>query len=99
MIRCGWCGAWTDDATRCRACGHRDPRVPWEQRGEDVPREETTGAGGRPVLDEREVRRLYGEAVRSLEERGVPVTAEAIAVEVDRSARTVREWRKRFGLR
>lgn len=97
MIHCGWCGVSTPDIDRCANCGHRDPRTPWEQRGLTVPTEAATE--GRPTLDEHEIRARYAEAVAVIRAAGSPPTIEAIAERLDRSPRTVREWRKRFNLR
>jgi hypothetical protein len=95
MILCGWCGHATDAET-CRTCG-RDPVVPWAQRGQKPP--PVLSEAGHPALDEAEVRTRYGEAVANLKAAGRTPTVEAIAEQLDRSPRTVRDWRKRFGLR
>lgn len=95
MILCGWCHAATNPP-RCGNCGHEDPARPWVQRGEEPPQ---AAAAGRAALDEREVRIRYREAKASIEKAGRPVTVEALAEVLDRSPRTVREWRTRWGLR
>lgn len=96
MIVCGWCGHDADPA-RCARCGH-DPALPYLQRGQPVP-----GTGGhetgRPALDESDIRRRYAEARADLSDSGLVVTIDALAERLDRSPRTVREWRKRYGLR
>jgi Homeodomain-like domain len=96
MIRCGWCHAATPDNAWCAVCSHPDPRIPWEQRNLPVPVLQTEG---RPSLDEQDVRHRYAEAKASLEAEGRSATVEAIAERLDRSPRTVREWRARFSLR
>lgn len=90
MILCGWCGQATVPA-RCMVCG-RDPRTPWLQRAQEPP----TVDEGRPALDPAEVRRLYAEAKAAL---GPAATVEALAERLGRSPRTIRDWRRRFGLR
>jgi len=94
VILCGWCGHQTP-RDRCTYCG-RDPVLPWAQRGEDP--EEIPETLGRPALDGDEIRRLYGEAATELRHLGRPVTVEALADRLDKSPRTVRDWRKRFDL-
>jgi hypothetical protein len=91
-VQCGWCGR-VAEPPRCGNCG-RDPEQAWAHRGLDAPRV----AEGRPTLDEDAVRLAYTRAVDELREDGKPVTVEAIAEKVDRSPRTVREWRKRLSL-
>ena len=95
MILCGWCGVATSP-DRCASCG-RDPEVPYLQRGQPVRIIEPEP--GRPALDADEVRRKYADARASLVSEGRPATVEAIAERLDRSPRTVREWRKRYSLR
>lgn len=95
MIECGWCGAATVP-DRCGACDHRDPAAPWLHR--DMTPPIIASASGRPVLDEHAIRRRYAEARAALSASGVTPTVEAIAEQLDRSPRTVREWRKRYGL-
>lgn len=94
-IVCGWCGHPTPDP-RCAYCG-RDPRLPWRQRGAEPP-SEAEHEPGRPTLDEADIRRRYDEARKALIAEGREPTVEAIAERLDRSPRTVREWRARFGL-
>jgi hypothetical protein len=53
---------------------------------------------GRPSLDEQEIRRRYAEARAALVAANRPITIETLAERLDRSPRTVREWRQRFGL-
>jgi hypothetical protein len=96
MIRCGWCHQ-PAEPPRCRACGHDDPAKPWLQRGEEPPQILTDT--GRPANDEAEIRHRYAEAKATLTDTGRVATVEAIAEQLDRSPRTVREWRKRYGLR
>lgn len=95
-IVCGWCGLPTDEAERCAECAH-DPRTPWAQRGLPVPILHH-GSEGRPPLGAAEVRERYLAAKTALEARGREPTVEAIAEELDRSPRTVRDWRRRFAL-
>lgn len=92
-VVCGWCGGTTQPA-RCAACG-RDPLVAWRHRGRDAP---TVPDSGRRPLDGAEVRRLYEEARFAVVSAGGLPTIEAIANRLDRSPRTVRAWRQRFGL-
>lgn len=91
-VTCGWCGRIAEPP-RCGNC-HRDPEAAWTQRGQEAPR----SSEGRPTLDADEARRLYGSARASLVADGRAATVEAIAERLDRSPRTVRDWRKRFGL-
>lgn len=91
---CGWCGRPTDEG-ECGNC-HRDPTVPYLQRQARIPTIEAHE--GRPALDEADIRARYQSAVDEIERTGRPATVEAIAEVLDRSPRTVREWRKRFGL-
>jgi hypothetical protein len=93
VIICGWCGGETPHADRCARCRHVDPARPWIQRDEPVP--VVVAREGRPALDEDQLRREYADAVRELGDAGQPATVEAIAERLDRSPRTVREWRKR----
>lgn len=93
MIECGWCGVPTSTPDRCQSCRHEDPAKPWVQRGQEPP--SVTSTPGRPALDEHAIRARYAEARAAL---GVAATVEAIAERLDRSPRTVREWRKRYGL-
>lgn len=94
-VVCGWCMHPTDPAI-CGYCG-RDPALPWSQRGRRVPTI-AHAEPGRPPLDENEIRRRYEEARHRLLDTGREVTIEALAELLDRSPRTVREWRQRFGL-
>lgn len=96
MIRCGWCGGVTEPV-RCGACGHDDPARPWVQRGQEVPQIATET--GRPSLEEAEVRHRYAEAKAAITESGRIPTVEAIAERLDRSPRTIRDWRRRYSLR
>lgn len=91
-VMCGWCDRVAEPPV-CAYC-HRDPLLPWTQRG-IVPDEV---APGRPGLDGDQIRRSYGEARRAVVDAGKAPTVEAIAEQLDRSPRTVRDWRKRFGL-
>lgn len=95
MIRCGWCG----HPTAPDHCGHcqRDPAVPWVQRGVIPPTVEEHDAG-RPALDEDAIRSRYGAARAALIAEGRAPTLEGIAERLDRSPRTVRQWRQRFSL-
>lgn len=95
MIVCGWCHAPTSPDARCANCKHADPAAPWVQRGETAP-EVTVG---RAQLDEGEVRGRYNAARAGIEARGGTATVEALAEALDRSPRTVRQWRKDYGLR
>lgn len=96
MILCGWCH---QPATppRCGACGHEDPARPWLQRGEEPPRVATEA--GRPVLDEPAIRLRYRDAKRAIEAAGGVPTVDALAEALDRSPRTIREWRRKYALR
>jgi Homeodomain-like domain-containing protein len=96
-IACGWCGEPTPEVDRCTGCG-RDPRLPYLQRVTEPPIRERDEDGGRPALDAASVRQRYREAKLAIEGRGGAPTVEAIAEELDRSPRTVRDWRRRFGL-
>lgn len=96
MIRCGWCGMPTGDGSICGLCG-RDPGLPWRQRGKPVPVIGHHDAG-RPPLDAHTIRSQYGAARLVLLAAGRTPTVEAIAEELGRTPRTVREWRVRFGL-
>lgn len=96
-IACGWCGEPTPDAGRCTGCG-RDPRLPYLQRVVEPPVRGHDEDGGRPTLDPPVVRERYREAKAAIEARGQTATVEAIAEQLDRSPRTVRDWRRRFGL-
>lgn len=91
-VQCGWC-ARVAEPPRCGNCG-RDPEAHWFQIGQEAPRV----MEGRPTLDAAECRRLYDEARAAVVAAGRPPTVEAIAEQLDRSPRTVRDWRKRFGL-
>ncbi len=91
-IVCGWCGKVAEPPV-CASCG-RDPEAHWFHVGQQAPRV----AEGRPTLDSDEVRRLYDDARAAVVATGKPPTVEAIAEQLDRSPRTVRDWRKRFSL-
>lgn len=97
QIQCGWCGQPTIDEDACERCG-RDPRLAWEQRGSDPVRLKDKGHG-RPDLEVAEVLKVYEGAREALRARGVDPTVEAIAEELGRSPRTIRDWRHRFGFR
>ena len=86
MILCGWCGKATPDGARCAACGHVDPRRPWEQRAEPVPC--IAAAEGRPPLSADEMR-------RRLAALGPAATVEALAARWDVDERTIRRWRQK----
>lgn len=95
-IVCGWCAhATPPDA--CDRCG-RDPALPWLQRGQWPPRADGSHAPGRPPADPRDIRRRYDEARAYLEAHGRTPTVDAVAEQLDVSPRTVREWRKKYGL-
>lgn len=94
-ICCGWCGR-PAPRERCVYCG-RDPALPWLQRGKEPPAL-ADHESGRPTLDERDIRRRYQEAHDALVAQGRTPTVEAIAERLDRSPRTVREWRAKFAL-
>lgn len=93
MICCGWCGWPTPDEPRCVGC-NRDPQLPWRQRGQTAPVISHAEAG-RPALDAAAIRAAY---LGARERLGPKATVEAIAEALDRSPRTIREWRKRFVL-
>lgn len=95
MIRCGWCGVVTGTEP-CDACG-RDPMLPYRQRG-IVPTAIAHHDAGRPMLDARTIRSQYGAARQVLLAAGRSPTIEAIAEELGRTPRTIRDWRVRFGL-
>ena len=95
-VVCGWCHHPTP-ANLCEYCGH-NPAVPWLQRGAPVPAADHDAGAGRPSLDGREIRAAYDEAVAQLTRSGYEPTVEAIAEKLDRSPRTVRSWKQRFGL-
>ena len=95
-IVCGWCARATSPG-QCAYCG-RDPRLAWKQRGAQPPVADHDAEAGRPPLDAREIRRRYDEARAVLVTAGREPTVERLAEALDRSPRTVREWRKRFGL-
>jgi hypothetical protein len=94
-VRCGWCGKVTPDGGACLTC-RRDPHHAWHQRGTTAP--VIPDDEGRPPLSSDDVRSRYTAAKAALVARGRTPTVEAIAEELDRSPRTVRDWRKRFGL-
>ena len=95
-IVCGWCAHATPPGP-CDYCG-RDPVVPWLQRGAAPPSADHDPDQGRPALEPREVRARYDEARAALVAAGREPTIEAIAERLDRSPRTVRAWKQRFGL-
>lgn len=91
MIECGWCGQ-PSAPDRCGHC-HRDPAVPWRQRGlEPVPLR--TDAVGRPALDPDELRHRFAVARKDL---GEHATVDALAERLDVSPKTVRRWLARIG--
>jgi hypothetical protein len=94
VIVCGWCGKATIPAGRCMTCGHADPSLPYEQRGQIVPSVAVAHDPGRPTLDPAEIRHRLAEARTSL---GGHPTVEALAGELDVSPRTVRRWQKVAG--
>lgn len=94
-IPCGWCAKPTP-LGECQWCG-RDPMLPWTHRGIE-PRELVEHDAGRPALDERRIREQYDEARAVLQSAGREPTVEALAEQLDRSPRTIRDWRKRFAL-
>jgi hypothetical protein len=94
-IRCGWCGLLTCSRDRCDECA-ADPVRPWFQRGVEVPVERHDE--GRPALDATAIRERYAAARAVVTGRGAEPTVEALAEELDRSPRTVRDWRRRFDL-
>lgn len=94
-IPCGWCSRPTP-LGECINCG-RDPMLPWTHRGIE-PRELEQHDAGRPALDERRIRQQYDEARSAIAAEGHEPTIDAIAERLDRSPRTIRDWRKRFAL-
>ena len=64
-----------------------------------VPAADHDPGEGRPSLEPREIRARYDAARHELVTAGREPTIEAIAERLDRSPRTVRDWRKRFDLR
>lgn len=95
-IICGWCNGATVNGGTCDQCG-RDPCLPWTQRGRP-PRVLPDPPAGRPILDGPAIRDLYASARAAILASGHEPTVEAIAERLDRSPRTVRDWRRRFGL-
>jgi hypothetical protein len=95
-VVCGWCHHPTPPGL-CEYCGH-NPALPWVQRGMAVPAAERDGGQGRPALEPRDVRLAYDDAVSTLLASGHEPTIDAIAEKLDRSPRTVRAWKQRFGL-
>jgi len=93
---CGWCGVPTVAAPACSRCG-RDPRLAWQQRGLPAPVVHAAGAG-RPALDGAAIRRRYRDAHDRLVGLGRDPTVEALAELLDRSPRTVRDWKRRYGV-
>ena len=82
MFECGWCGQPAMPG-RCGNC-HRDPALPWFQRGQAP-----------PVLDLRDpIRRRLAAAGSEIEGQGQRVTAERLAEILDVSPRTVRRWQQ-----
>jgi len=82
MIDCGWCGRTTTPG-RCASC-HRDPALPWVQRGVKPPVADPHG----------EVRRRLHAAIGELDAQGEKATAERLAELLDVSPRTVRRWQQ-----
>jgi len=82
MIECGWCGQ-PARPDRCGNC-HRDPALPWVQRGQEPPAPDTADA----------VRRRLAAAGSDIEAQGNRVTAERLAEQLDVSPRTVRRWQQ-----
>lgn len=97
MILCGWCGKPTAPDVRCPWCRHREPALPWVQRGEDPP--VVTAEGGRPATDPASVGRRLLEASARIRADGMTPTAEALAEALDVSPRTVRRWQQVAGMR
>ena len=95
-VVCGWCRHPTPPGA-CDYCG-RPSAVPWLQRGQAVPVADRDAGQGRPALDAREVRLLMDRAVSGLLAAGREPTIEAIAEALDRSPRTIRGWKQRFGV-
>jgi hypothetical protein len=95
-IVCGWCNGATVNGGTCDQCG-RDPRLPWTQRGRP-PQELPDTPAGRPTLDAASIREVYTSARSALIAAGREPTVEAIAERVNRDPRTVRDWKRRFGL-
>jgi hypothetical protein len=85
MIACGWCGQPSKPG-RCGNC-HRDPALPWVQRGHDP-----------EDIDPRDQqRRRLASAMRDLQADGHHVTVDALAERLDVSPRTVRRWQQMAG--
>jgi len=95
-VVCGWCHHPTPPGV-CDYCG-RAAAVPWIQRGMAVPAADHDGGQGRPSLDARDTRALYDSAVTAILASGHEASIDAIAEKLDRSPRTVRAWKARFGL-
>ena len=95
-VICGWCSHATPPE-RCDYCG-RNPVVPWLQRGTSAPAADHDPEQGRPALEPREIRARYDAARAELAASGRVATIDAIAERLDRSPRTVRDWKKRFDL-
>ena len=91
---CGWCGH-TTAGNPCLSCG-RDSVSPWTQRGQEPP--VVPDEVGRPPLDPGVIRAQYDAAKAVLERSGRQVTQSAIAEQLGIGDRTLRDWRKRFGL-
>lgn len=95
MIVCGWCAKPTKPGA-CSTCS-RPAELPWTQRGQEPPTVDVKA--GRPTLDEKAIRAAWTKAQRDLRAAGKAATLDAIAEALDRSPRTVREWRVRYSLR
>jgi hypothetical protein len=72
--------------------------VPWLQRGAAPPAADRDAEQGRPALEPRAIRQRYDDARAALVAAGHEPSIEAIAERLDRSPRTVRSWKQRFGL-
>jgi hypothetical protein len=83
MIVCGWCGQ-PSEPDRCGNC-HRDPALPWVQRGVEAPMVDPLGGA----------KRRMAEVTADLESSGYRATAERIAERLDVSPRTVRRWQQK----
>jgi hypothetical protein len=81
VIVCGWCGQ-PSEPDRCGNC-HRDPALPWVQRGVDPPEAQDPNS------------RRVAKAVSELEADGYRATSERVAERLDVSPRTVRRWQQK----
>lgn len=80
MIACGWCGKGTVNPDRCTSCGHSDPALPWEQRGQAVP----------TIHPHAEA---LAKAERDIRDSGRTPTIDRLAEALDVSTTTVKRWR------